>query len=148
MDIAERYGLDLRRLLRSAERLRLNAIARGLRFLKTLASRSSALLSRVTREDQRLPPFARFDRLVRARAMRSQCAFDHLSLPAHPLGEKVALKRRRATCICNGGRSHIHDAATSPHHDDLRWNGDEQDDAQPRVDKPRPGRADLPRAFR
>src|SRR5438552_13299465 len=54
IDIAERNGALLRRLLRSAERLSERAIARALRFLNTPRSRSSALLVRMTRADQRL----------------------------------------------------------------------------------------------
>jgi hypothetical protein len=53
IDIAERNGALLRRLLCSAERFRDCAIARGLRFVKTLGSRSSALLVLMTRADQR-----------------------------------------------------------------------------------------------
>src|SRR5262249_30864778 len=52
-DIAERNGLDLRRLLLSAERFREAAISRADFFVKTSGSRSSALLVRVTRADQR-----------------------------------------------------------------------------------------------
>ena len=55
MDIAERYELDLRRRLRAADRFKETAILRGLDFVKTPPSRVSALLSRVTRADQRLP---------------------------------------------------------------------------------------------
>ena len=58
IDIAERNGALLRRLLRSAERLSERAIARALRFLNTPPSRSSALLVRMTRADQRLGCFA------------------------------------------------------------------------------------------
>src|SRR5688572_4733896 len=54
IDIAERNGALLRRLLRSAERLSDAAMARGLRWVKTPCSRSSALLVRMTRADQRL----------------------------------------------------------------------------------------------
>src|SRR3989442_6702423 len=54
IDIAERNGALLRRLLRSAERLSERAIARGLRLVNTRRSRSSALLVRMTRADQRL----------------------------------------------------------------------------------------------
>jgi hypothetical protein len=53
MDIADRKGGDLRRVLLSAERLSDFAIARGSDFLKTLGSRSIALLVRVTLPDQR-----------------------------------------------------------------------------------------------
>ena len=52
MDMAERNGPDLRRLLRSADRFSESAICRGLR-VNTLLSRSSALLRSVTRRDQR-----------------------------------------------------------------------------------------------
>jgi hypothetical protein len=61
IDIAERYEPDLRRRLRSADRLSDTAILRGLDFVKTPFSSVSALLSRVTRPDHRLP--RRFDRL-------------------------------------------------------------------------------------
>jgi hypothetical protein len=54
IDIAERNGALLRRLLRSAERLSDRATARGLRLVNTPRSRSSALLVRMTRADQRL----------------------------------------------------------------------------------------------
>ena len=54
IDIAERNGALLRRLLCSAERFSERAMARGLRFVKTPCSRSSALLVRMTRADQRL----------------------------------------------------------------------------------------------
>lgn len=53
IDIAERYGALLRRLLCSAERLRDSATARGLRRVNTPFSRSSALLVRITRADHR-----------------------------------------------------------------------------------------------
>jgi hypothetical protein len=53
MDMAERYGSDLRRLLASAERLSESAIARGLRLVKTPLSRSSASLVCITRLDHR-----------------------------------------------------------------------------------------------
>src|SRR5262245_60059195 len=53
IDIAERKGALLRRPLRSAERLSDSATARGLRWVKTPFSRSSALLVRITRADQR-----------------------------------------------------------------------------------------------
>ena len=52
--MAERYGSDFRRELLSAERFSDRAIARGLCSLKTPASRSNALLVRVTRPDHRL----------------------------------------------------------------------------------------------
>ena len=71
MDIAERYELDLRRRLRSADRFRETAILRGVDFVKTPPSRVSASLSRVTRADQRLPlHLALFD-LVRRLAIAS-----------------------------------------------------------------------------
>lgn len=53
IDIAERNGALLRRLLRSAERLSESATARGLCLVNTLCSRSSALLVRMTRADHR-----------------------------------------------------------------------------------------------
>ena len=52
MDIAERYGADLRLLLDSADFLRDAAIFFGSDRLNTLGSKASALLSRVTRADQ------------------------------------------------------------------------------------------------
>jgi hypothetical protein len=52
--MADRYGDDLRRLLRSADRFSDVAMARGVRFLKTAFSRSSASLVSVTRPDQRV----------------------------------------------------------------------------------------------
>src|SRR5215831_3780726 len=52
--MAERNVALLRRLLRSADRLSERAIARELFSVKTPRSRSSALLSRVTRWDQRV----------------------------------------------------------------------------------------------
>jgi len=58
IDIAERNGALLRRLLRSAERLSERAMARGLRLVKAPRSRSSALLVRMTRADQRFARFA------------------------------------------------------------------------------------------
>lgn len=51
--MAERNGDDFRRLLCSAERFKEAAIRFGLCQVKTLGSRSSALLSCVTRADQR-----------------------------------------------------------------------------------------------
>jgi hypothetical protein len=53
IDIAERNGALLRRRLRSAERLRDCATARGVRLAKTPLSRSSASLVRMTCADQR-----------------------------------------------------------------------------------------------
>jgi hypothetical protein len=52
IDIADRYGSDLRRLLRSAERFKDCAIAVAERSRNTPSSKSSALLVRVTRPDQ------------------------------------------------------------------------------------------------
>jgi hypothetical protein len=54
--------LAFRRLLRSADRFRESAILRGLLDLKTLDSKSRALLFFVTRADQRLFFFGRFFR--------------------------------------------------------------------------------------
>src|SRR5437867_972763 len=54
MDIAERKGSLLRRLLRSADRLSERAIARGSVFEKTPDSKSIALLVSVTPWDHRL----------------------------------------------------------------------------------------------
>jgi hypothetical protein len=51
MDMAERYGADLRRRLRSAERLSDRAIAVGVLLAKTRRSKSSASLLRVTEAD-------------------------------------------------------------------------------------------------
>jgi hypothetical protein len=48
IDIAERNGALLRRLLRSAERLSDSATACGLRLVNTPFSRSTALLLRIT----------------------------------------------------------------------------------------------------
>src|SRR5437588_1702412 len=59
MDIAERYGELLRRLLLSADRFSEAAICFGSFNVKTLFSRSSALLCLVTYPDQRLPDFRR-----------------------------------------------------------------------------------------
>lgn len=56
IDIAERYEFDLRRRLRSAERLSERAMLRGADRVKTPFSSVRALLSRVTRADQRFPP--------------------------------------------------------------------------------------------
>lgn len=53
IDIAERNGALLRRVLRSAERFSERATARGLRLVNTPRSRSSAALVRMTRADQR-----------------------------------------------------------------------------------------------
>ena len=53
IDIAERKDALFRRALRSAERLSDSATARGLPWVKTPFSRSSALLVRITRADQR-----------------------------------------------------------------------------------------------
>src|SRR5437870_13526045 len=53
IDIAERNGALLRRLLCSAERLSDSATARGLRLVKTRFSRVRALLVRITRADHR-----------------------------------------------------------------------------------------------
>ena len=50
MDMAERYGADLRRRLRSAERLSDRAIAVGV-LAKTRRSKSSASLLRVMEAD-------------------------------------------------------------------------------------------------
>jgi hypothetical protein len=52
IDNADRYGSDLRRWLRAAERFNDAAIRLGLLWLKTPRSRSSASLSLVTRADQ------------------------------------------------------------------------------------------------
>jgi len=49
--MADRYGDDLRRTLRSAERLSERAISPGVLLAKTLLSKSSALLLRVTVAD-------------------------------------------------------------------------------------------------
>src|SRR5437868_4589741 len=49
--MADRYGVDLRRSLRSAERLSERAMAPGVGLAKTLRSRSSASLLRVTAAD-------------------------------------------------------------------------------------------------
>ena len=54
MDMADRKGSALRRLLFSADRLRERAIRLGSDNVKTPRSRSSASLSRVTRPDQPL----------------------------------------------------------------------------------------------
>src|SRR5687768_2098004 len=51
--MAERNGSDLRRRLRSADRFSERAMLRALLWLNTPWSRSSALLVRVTRPDQR-----------------------------------------------------------------------------------------------
>jgi len=70
MDIAERKGSDLRRRLRSAERLSDSAICLGVLFVKTPFSRSSALRVCITRRDHRwlaLAVRAAFARLVRRR---------------------------------------------------------------------------------
>jgi hypothetical protein len=70
MDIAERKGSDLRRRLRSAERLSDSAICLGVLFVKTPFSRSSALLVCITRRDHRrlaLAVRAALARLVRRR---------------------------------------------------------------------------------
>jgi hypothetical protein len=56
IDSAERYGLVLRRLLRSAERLSDAAICFGSRKVNTPPLRSSASLVSVTRFDQRRTP--------------------------------------------------------------------------------------------
>lgn len=53
MDIADRYGLDLRLWLRSAERIKEAAMLRALLRVKTPFSRVSASLVSVTRCDQR-----------------------------------------------------------------------------------------------
>src|SRR6266542_6695009 len=53
MDIAERYGLLLRRLLCSAERFSERAMRRGSSWANTPFSRSSALLVSITCRDQR-----------------------------------------------------------------------------------------------
>jgi len=53
MDMAERKGGDLRRVLLSADFLSDRAIFFGSDQVKTPSSRSSALLSRVTRRVQR-----------------------------------------------------------------------------------------------
>src|SRR5438309_535912 len=55
MDMAERNGVLFRRPLRAAERRSESAISRAPFFVKTPGSKSSALLSRVTRADQRFP---------------------------------------------------------------------------------------------
>src|SRR6266496_3221872 len=54
MDIAERYGLLLRRLLCSAERFNERAMRRRSSWANTPLSRSSALLVSITCRDQRL----------------------------------------------------------------------------------------------
>ena len=53
MDMAERKGELLRRLLRSADRLSDSAISRARRLVNTPFSSVKALLVRVTRADQR-----------------------------------------------------------------------------------------------
>jgi len=54
MDIADRYGLDFRRWLRSAERFSDLAMAAGL-WVKTLSLRVIASLVSVTRADHLRP---------------------------------------------------------------------------------------------
>ena len=82
IDIAERYEFDLRRQLRSAERLSDWAILRGLDSVNTPASSVSAWLSRVTRADQRVPArFARRD-FVRLLDIASANAWTALAFPA------------------------------------------------------------------
>src|SRR6185312_5316273 len=66
IDIADRSGADLRRLLRSAERFSDTAMSCALRFLNTPCSRSSASLSRVTLPDH-------FLSLARCRAPMRAC---------------------------------------------------------------------------
>ena|SRR5439155_19249842 len=68
IDIAERYGSDLRLWLRSADRLSDCAIARAPAFLKTPDSRSSASLVAITRADQRRVDFGRALRVEAERA--------------------------------------------------------------------------------
>src|SRR6266567_4632959 len=51
--MADRYGVDFRRVLCSAERLSERAISSGFCLENTLRSRSSALLLRVTLPDHR-----------------------------------------------------------------------------------------------
>jgi hypothetical protein len=73
IDIADRYEFDFRRRLRSADRFSETAIFRGVDLVKTPFSSVRALLSRVTRADQRFPrrrgdlDFVR--RLAKLRAM-------------------------------------------------------------------------------
>ena len=55
IDIAERNGLDLRRVLASADRLSDCATSRALGSVNTPGSRSSASLVRITRADHRAP---------------------------------------------------------------------------------------------
>ena len=57
--MAERYGSDLRRWLRSAERFSDAAIFLGSFMAKTFCWRSSASLCLVTSLDQRVPGFRR-----------------------------------------------------------------------------------------
>jgi len=52
IDIAERKGSLFLRVLRSAERLSERATSRGVFFMNTPSSRSSALLLRMTSADQ------------------------------------------------------------------------------------------------
>src|ERR1700729_2837896 len=66
--MADRSGADLRRRLRSAERLSDTAMSCALRFLKTPGARSRALLSRVTLPDHFLS-LARCRAPMRARPL-------------------------------------------------------------------------------
>jgi hypothetical protein len=64
IDIADRYGEDFRRLLRSADRLRDRATASGVALANAPLSRSSASLFAATAADQRRGERARGLRCV------------------------------------------------------------------------------------
>src|ERR1700752_5117993 len=82
--MAERYGSDLGRRLRSAERLSEAVIGFGLRCLNTPPSRSSASLSSVTRCDHFLVPRSFAERRLRGDlALRDDVRSDALRAIAH-----------------------------------------------------------------
>src|SRR5262249_59192098 len=131
--MAERYGSDLRLLLRSAERLREAAMRFGSLSVKTPRSRSSASLFWVTRCDQRRPvaalarlPLDRraFDRVVFRRAARLAMVL--------PWGRKTIMGQLM-NCRCVPGAKKRHRAPRSGGFLRARWS------ARVRV-----GRATLP----
>jgi len=83
--------VPLRRWLDSAERLSESAIRRGLRNWKTLGSRSSALLRRVTRADQR--------RFFGARE-RLTCRESFQTCRSFQIGGHRQIPRARKAALC------------------------------------------------
>src|SRR5262245_39455571 len=91
--MAERLGATLRRRLRSADRLSERAIACGFALAKTLRSRSSASLLRVTAADH----FRGAPRVLRLCAGRGLPGFLLVALATTVVSFRVDLNARRAS---------------------------------------------------